>query len=80
MCFLNISGEAEIHIIPKTWETWILIIREKYVKKQTFESYEFFKYFGRSKNPYSSKNIEEVDYDSTGKVWENISISNLWIS
>ena len=21
MCFLNISGEAEIHIIPKTWET-----------------------------------------------------------
>ena len=77
---LNISGGAEIHIIPKTWETWIHIIREKYVKKQTFESYGFLKYFGWSRNPYSSKNIEKVDYHSTGKVWQNTSISNLWIS
>ena len=50
------------------------------MKKQTFESYEFLKYFGRSRNPYNSKNIEKVHYDSTGKVWENINISNLWVS
>ena len=33
MVFLNISDEAEIHTIPKTWEKWIPIIREKYGKK-----------------------------------------------
>ena len=31
--FLNISDEAEIHTIPRTWEKWISIIREKYGKK-----------------------------------------------
>ena len=40
MGFLNIS---EISTIPKTWEKWILIEREKYGKKQTFESYGFLK-------------------------------------
>ena len=30
MGFLNISGEAEIHTIPKTWEKWISIVRPKY--------------------------------------------------
>ena len=33
MGFLNFSDEAEIHTIPKTWEKWIPIIREKYGKK-----------------------------------------------
>ena len=33
MVLLNISDEAEIHTIPKTWEKWIPIIREKYGKK-----------------------------------------------
>ena len=40
MGFLNIS---QISTIPKTWEKWILIAREKYGKKQTFESYGFLK-------------------------------------
>ena len=31
--FLNISGYAEIHKIPKIWEKWIPIIREGYGKK-----------------------------------------------
>ena len=31
--FLNISNEAEIHTISRTWEKWIPIIREKYGKK-----------------------------------------------
>ena len=31
---LNISDEAEIHTIPKTWEKCIPIIREKYGKKE----------------------------------------------
>ena len=39
MGFLNISGEAEIHIIPKTWGKWISIVREKYGKTQTLQSY-----------------------------------------
>ena len=38
MGFLDISGEAEIHTIPKTWEKWIYIVREKYGKTQTFQS------------------------------------------
>ena len=28
--FLNFSFEAEIHAVPKTWEKWISIVREKY--------------------------------------------------
>ena len=32
MCFSNILGEAEIHTIPKIWEKWISIVREKYGK------------------------------------------------
>ena len=36
MGFLNISGEAEIHTIPKTWEKWIPIVQEKHGKTQTF--------------------------------------------
>ena len=80
MGFLNISDEAEIHIIPKTWDAWILIIREKYVKKQTFESYGFLRYFGWSRNPNNFKNIEKVDFHSTGEVWEKTNISNLWVS
>ena len=34
----NILGEAEIHAIPKIWEKWIPIVREKYEKTQTFQS------------------------------------------
>ena len=33
MDFLNISDEAEIHTISRTWEKWIYIIPEKYGKK-----------------------------------------------
>ena len=36
MGFLIILGEAEIDTIPKTWETWIYIVREKYGKTQIF--------------------------------------------
>ena len=36
--FSNILGEAEIHTIPKIWEKWIPIVREKYGKAQTFQS------------------------------------------
>ena len=54
---LNISGEAEIHKISKIWEKWIPIIREKYTKKQTFQTYVFLKYFGWSRNPYNFQNM-----------------------
>ena len=57
MGFLNISGEAEIHKISKIWEKWIPIIREKYTKKQTFQTYVFLKYFGWSRNPYNFQNM-----------------------
>ena len=46
MGFLNISGEAEINTIPKTWGTWISIVQEKYGKTQTFQIYRFLEYFG----------------------------------
>ena len=45
MGFLNISGGTENHTTPKTWEKEIDITQEKYGKKQTFESYDFLKYF-----------------------------------
>ena len=48
MDFLDISGEAEIHTIPKTWGKLISLVREKYGKTQTFQSYVFLKYFGWS--------------------------------
>ena len=46
MDFSNILGEAEIDTIPKTWEKWISIVREKCGKTQTSQSYAFLKYFG----------------------------------
>ena len=36
MGFSNILGEAEIHSLPKMWENWIPIVREKFGKVQTF--------------------------------------------
>ena len=77
MGFLNISGEAEIHTIPKTWEKWISIVREKYGKTQTFQIYGFLKYFGLSRNPYNSQNMGKVNLLSTGKAWENTEISHI---
>ena len=45
--FLIFSYEAEIiHAVPKSWEKWISILREKHGKTQTFQIYEFLKYFG----------------------------------
>ena len=58
MGFLCISGEAEIHAIPKTWKNWISIVREKHGKTQTFQIYGFLKYFG------------EVEIHKIPKRWE----------
>ena len=66
----NILAEAEIHKIPKIRENWIPIEREKYGKTQTFQIYEFLKYFGWSRNPYNSQNLGKVNFHNTGKVWE----------
>ena len=74
MVFLNISDEAEIHTIPKTWEKWIPIIREKYGKKQTFQSNGFLNYFEWSRNPYHFQNMEKVNSHSKRKIWENTNI------
>ena len=41
--FLQILREAEIYAIPKTWDEWISIVWQKYVKKQTFQNYGFKK-------------------------------------
>ena len=51
MGFLNIPSEAEMHTVPKTWRKWISIVWEKSGKTQTFQSYEFLKYFGWYRNP-----------------------------
>ena len=75
-CFWNISHDTEIHAVPKTWEKWISIIREKYGKTQTFQIYEFLKYFGWNRNPYNSQNLGKVDLHGTGKVRENTEISH----
>ena len=76
MGLLNILDEAEIHTIPKTWEKWIPILREKYGKKQIFQSNGFLKYFGRSRNPYNFQSMGKVNLHSMGKVRENKEISH----
>ena len=74
--FSNVFLYAEIHAVPKTWEKWISIIREKYGKTQRFQIYEFLKYFGWNRNPYNSQNLGKVDLHGTGKVRENTEISH----
>ena len=44
--FLNFLYEAEVHAVPKIWENWISIAREKHGETQTFQIYGFLKYFG----------------------------------
>ena len=70
--FLNISGEAEIHTIPKTWEKWISIVREKYGKTQTFQIYGFLKYFGLSRSIKIQKYRKSNSHNR--KIWENTNI------
>ena len=80
MRFSHISGEAEIHTVPKTWGKWISIVRRKCGKTQTFQSYGFLKYFGLHRNRYNSQNMGKVDFHSTGKVRENKNIPKLCVS
>ena len=79
-CFWNFSLDAEIHAVLKAWENWISIIREKYGKKQTFQSNGFLNYFEWSRNPYNSQNMEKVNSHSKGKIWENTNIPKLRVS
>ena len=39
----------------------ISVIRKKYGKKQTSQTYEFLKYSGQSRNPYNSQNMKCFD-------------------
>ena len=77
---LNISGEAEINTIPKTWEKWISIVQKKCGKTQTFQIYGFLKNFGLNKNPYNSQNMGKVNSHNTRRVCEKTNILNLRIS
>ena len=76
--FLNFSYEAEIHVVPKTWESGISIVQEKHEKTQTFQIYGFLKNFGWSRNPCNSQNIGKVNLNSTGKTWKNTGISHIF--
>ena len=64
--FWNFLLEAEIHAVPNTWGKWISIIREKYGKKTNIP--KFLKYFGLSRNPYNSQNMEKVNSHSKEKI------------
>ena len=72
MSFLNVSGEADIRTVRKTWEKWIHIIQRQYGKAQTFQSYGFLKYFVLNGNPYNFqtwvKQISKVR-ENYGKTW-----------
>ena len=59
---------------------WILIVREKYGKTQTFQSYGFLTYFMCGFNTYNSQNMRKVNSHSKEKIWENTSISKLRVS
>ena len=75
MGFLNVSGEAEIHKIPKIWEKRNPIRRQEHGKKT--KHYEVTGFFGWSWNPCNSRNIGKVNLLNTGKVWENTKISHV---
>ena len=60
MGFLNVSGEAEIHTIPKTWGKWIPIKQGKHGKAQTFQSYGFLKCFRWKRYTYISQNMRKT--------------------
>ena len=76
----SISRKIETHAIPKTWENWILIVRETYGKTQTFQSYGFLTYFMSDTIPYNSQNMRKVNSYSKEKIWENTNISKLRVS
>ena len=59
MGFLNISGEAEIHTISKTWEKRIPIIREKYGKNK------------HSKVMGFTNILREAEIHTIPKIWES---------
>ena len=59
---------------------WILIVREKYGKTQTFQSYGFLTYFMCGINTYNSQNMRKVNSHSKEKIWENMNISKLRVS
>ena len=69
--FLNISREAKIYAIPKSWDEWIPAVRKKYVKKQTFQNNAVRKYFMWSRNPYNSQTTGWVNSHITELVREN---------
>ena len=51
MGFLNVSGEAEIHKIPKKWEKLIYLVREKYGKTQRLPIFFATSQFRVNDNP-----------------------------
>ena len=57
MGFLNISGEAQIHTVPKIWEKLIPIIRESKGKKH-------------SKVMGFSNVLDEAEIHAVSKIWE----------
>ena len=57
MGFLNISGEAQIHTVPKIWEKLIPIIRESMGKKH-------------SKVMGFSNVLDEAEIHAVSKIWE----------
>ena len=76
----SISRVIETHTNPKTWENWVLIVRETYEKTQKFQSYRTLSYFMRGINPYNFKNMGNVNSHSKEKIWENTNITNLRVS
>ena len=70
----SILHEIESHIIPITWENWILIERETYGKTQTFQRNRFLPYFMWGINPYNSQNMGKVNSHSKENLWENTNI------
>ena len=59
MGFLNISDEAEIHTIPRTWEKWISIIQEKSMGKNKHSKVMGF-----------STILSEAEIHTIPKIWK----------
>ena len=77
MGFFHTSCVALIHAISKTWGGWIPMLREKYEKAQTFQSYGFFlTHFTWNINPSIHK--PWMNSHITEQVWENTGNSLLY--
>ena len=65
--FLKISGETEIYTIPKIWEKWIYLVREKYGENRDFPYSLLPRRFRVNENPWPA--LLPAVFHVSGRFW-----------